>query len=1056
MLAPIHLNIKDKIMHIPVNKSAIKSRMKLKISNSFLPGLFNLVLLSGFLLCMPEVCSALVPEEVKKKDIQEKDGKLLRSELWQPFNASKAKGDFFLSPVGNDDWSGTLPEPNATKSDGPFATITRAMRAVRELKAKVYLPKGKAIDARYVGSSYPFGKGKDIVVFIRQGFYTLQEPLLFNPEDGGERVETNLPSGAFEWHHLRDNYVTYSAYPGERPVISGAVAATGWEKGKNNIWKAPFKNPDVPVLIMNGKKQTLARTPNTGYFTLRKTPASTFEIPFKPGDIKKWKDMQDNRIAILLRWRTAYNTIDRIDEKQQIAFLKNAEDGPGGNNGLLVVPPRYYIENIKALLDAPGEWFYDKNREEINYIPAEGLSNPNQAALSIPHLTQLVQVKGTENKPVRNLRFYGLIFEGAKENFRNYPHHYEPTPGCIAISYEYTSDCEFANSELRACSGVGMSIGQGCFQTRIFRNTFNGLEQGALSVSSTGDLKTGKLSQLTRETNIDHNIFSECGLGGGITLGISGTLHTTIAHNYFTKSGRPYTIDCGAGGLEGGVTEDCVVEYNHFEDVQQDADDAGVTVVTGMTFHSTVRNNLIHKVHRGFFSDNVAFWFDNMSSNWAVTNNLYYDLEQGEMKTCGTYLTDNIYSGNFTIEPPLLAPEQFIEGDPQLCSSNLHITMNGKPVEGAIAAGSLVKVTAEVTNIGSSGAAPVTLYLDRKIVENKAFPVIRNNVRTIVYELRVSEPGRHEISIGETNPQAIEVSGERPAMAYDQIRCSEERILAGEKVCITALATNLLPVEVNPTLQLFANGIELKTIQTNLKGKESKEVSFDLTPKAGSYRIRIGNSEEVLLRVLKCKELNLTEQKLFTYISPKAQPARVELVPKENRYLVKASGWDFYHAEDAYATVYLKQLEGDFISTVKIRSFGPRTSEWYRSGLFVRNNLSQSFDVDRGSLGSVLMFSTPGRAGIEYDEFGNGCMHKATSENLPENSSTPVWIRLERHGDRFTGYISLDGQKWIIRKQTNQIPGIGKAIDLGLAAGSPDQKQYSVEFGEWTIKVIDE
>jgi regulation of enolase protein 1 (concanavalin A-like superfamily) len=102
------------------------------------------------------------------------------------------------------------------------------------------------------------------------------------------------------------------------------------------------------------------------------------------------------------------------------------------------------------------------------------------------------------------------------------------------------------------------------------------------------------------------------------------------------------------------------------------------------------------------------------------------------------------------------------------------------------------------------------------------------------------------------------------------------------------------------------------------------------------------------------------------------------------------------------------------------------------------------------------MFSTPGRAGIEYDEFGNGCMHKASSENLPENSPTPIWIRLERHGDRFTGYVSLDGKNWIIKRQTNQIPGIGKAVDIGLAAGAPDQKQYTVTFEEWKIKVADE
>ncbi len=1017
--------------------------MNLENMNQFL----FLLIFTILFVKIPTVCSAQVLESSQ-------DGKLLRSEPWQPFDVQSVKGDFFVSPTGNDSWSGTLAEPNNTGTDGPFATIMRAKSAVRELKTKVYLPKGKAIDARYVGTTYPFWKGKDIVVLIRQGFYALTEPLVFTPEDGGERVETNLPSGAFEWHHLRDNYVTYAAYPGEKPVISGASSVTNWKK-EGTTWVASFKEGDVPVLIANGKKQTLARTPNSGYFTLRKTPSSSSEIPFKPGNIKNWEEMKDNRIVILLRWRTAYNSINKVDEKKQIAFLKTPEDGPDNNNGLLVVPPRYYIENVKTFLDVPGEWFFDKTKNEITYIPMDGISDPNQANLSVPQINQLVQVRGEENRPVRNLRFYGLVFEGAKENFRNFPHYYEVTPGCIALSFEYTSDCELADSELRACGGLGMTIGIGCFNTRILGNRFDGLEQGALSVSSTWDMKSGKLNQLTRETTISNNIFSECGLGGGITLGVGGTIHTTISHNYFTKSGRPYTIDCGAGtgGLEGTATGDIVIEYNHFDDVQHDADDAGVIVVTGMTFNSKVRNNLIHGVHQGFFSDNVAFWFDNMSSNWSVTNNIYYDLEQAEMKTCGTYMIDNKYADNFLIEPPTNEPEQIIEGDPQFSCSNLRITFNGKPLTGKIPAGSLVKVWADVSNIGSSGVAPVTLFVDRKAVESKPFPVIRNNTRTIEYDLRLGDPGQLEISIGETKPQTVVLEGKKPTIIYDNIQLSEMSILADETVSVSAKAINMTTSDIKSKVSLYSNGKEVKSQLLELLGKETKEISFKLTPAVGTYALRIGNSDELILKALKFKELNLKKEKLNTYVSPKAQPANVELIQNENRYIVKASGWDFYHAEDAYATVYLKKLTGDFIATVKISEFGNRTSEWFRSGLFVRNDINKSFDVDRGSKGSVLMFSTPGRAGIGYDEFGNGCMHKAASENLPENISTPIWIKLERHGNRFTGYISLDGKNWIIKRQTNEIPGIKEAIDLGLAAGAPDQKQYSVEFEEWKVKV---
>ena len=40
---------------------------------------------------------------------------------------------FYIAPNGNDAWSGRLPEPNAEKADGPWATIPGAKAAVREI-----------------------------------------------------------------------------------------------------------------------------------------------------------------------------------------------------------------------------------------------------------------------------------------------------------------------------------------------------------------------------------------------------------------------------------------------------------------------------------------------------------------------------------------------------------------------------------------------------------------------------------------------------------------------------------------------------------------------------------------------------------------------------------------------------------------------------------------------------------------------------------------------------------------------------------------------------------
>ena len=106
-----------------------------------------------------------------------------------------------------------------------------------------------------------------------------------------------------------------------------------------------------------------------------------------------------------------------------------------------------------------------------------------------------------------------------------------------------------------------------------------------------------------------------------------------------------------------------------------------------------------------------------------------------------------------------------------------------------------------------------------------------------------------------------------------------------------------------------------------------------------------------------------------------------------------------------------------------------------------------------GSKGSILMFTTPARAGIQWDEFGNGCMHKADSQNLPEDFSFPLWLKLQRRGNSFSGAISYDGQTWVNSKYTKQVPGLNASVHLGLAAGSPDQIPYEVEFEDFQIAV---
>jgi regulation of enolase protein 1 (concanavalin A-like superfamily) len=953
-----------------------------------------------------------------------RDGKLLRGEKWQKFIPVE-KADFYVSPGGDDSWSGTLAEPNSARNDGPFATLQRAQKAVKALKTEVYFPKDEPIETRWIGSPHPLGKGRDILVYVREGFYELSAPLIFSPEDGGERVETNLPTGAFEYHKLKDHYVTYAAFPGEKPVISGGTKINSWKKS-DNIWTTTVKNGDVKMLVVGGKTQVLARTPNEGYFTPPVVSETIDELPYRSGDLKNWDNMEDNRVIMLLRWHRGYNSFASIDEDKEIAYFKEPQ------KGVVIVPPRYYVENVKELMDSPGEWFFDKKTKELSYIPQS--SSDEIAAIS--RLEELVVIKGEMGKPVRNLRIYGLTFEGA-------------LPGKSAISFEYAHACEIVGSELRSCGGTGIDVHRGCYQTQILDNRFEKIDNMVIHIQGENEPISGK--DVLRETTVSYNRLYDC---GGVNIYAINSLFTTISHNYITKTRGRYAIDVGRwNALEEAVEGSYLVEYNHLEDVQKDADDSGAIKTTGLTFNSVVRRNLIHGVNGGFFNDNVAFWFDNMSSQWISEENIYYDLDQGEMKLCAANLVDNIYRNNFKIETPANSPELIIEGDPDFKYSKLNIDIPGKTNSGAAITGNIVTVTANVENVGSTGISPVELYLDGKIVEKELFPVVHGNSRTVKFDIRVYDPGEHMLAIGTTPYKTFMVEGEKPDVVYEDLQISHSRFPVGETITVKGKAKNMLNSDQQYKARLYMDNILIDEKSIALEGSESKQLSFTVTPRPGEHTLRIENSALEQISVYEQKEVPINKKSLNTYCSATAKPYEIDMNPKKSRYRIKASGSDFFHAEDSYASVYLKKIKGDFVTTVKITGFGNRTHEWFRSGLFVRNDIAKSFDTEPGSSGSILMFGTPGRAGIHYDQFGDGCMHKASSNNIPEDIDVPIYLKLVRHGNSFTGYVSYDGETWALEKRTTEIPNLGESVDIGLAAGSCDKNQYEVEFSDWVVKV---
>ncbi|MCK4998332.1 MAG: hypothetical protein KAS23_02315, partial [Anaerohalosphaera sp.] len=90
----------------------------------------------------------------------------------------------YVSPAGNDSWSGKLAAPNTSATDGPKATIAGARDRIRKIKADG-------------------GLTESITVIIADGEYSQIDPVVFTPADSG----------------TESSPITYRAAKGARPLI---------------------------------------------------------------------------------------------------------------------------------------------------------------------------------------------------------------------------------------------------------------------------------------------------------------------------------------------------------------------------------------------------------------------------------------------------------------------------------------------------------------------------------------------------------------------------------------------------------------------------------------------------------------------------------------------------------------------------------------------------------------------------------------------------------------------------------------------------------------------
>lgn len=555
---------------------------------------------------------------------------LLTSVAFAQASKSAAPGQpltLYVSMAGSDAWSGSLAEPNAGRTDGPLATVGAARDFLRRTTP--------AAGAR---------------VLIRGGIYHLDEPLRFTPADSGTEGAPR----------------SYEAYPGEKVTLAGTRELVGkWQALGANVYAMNVEGGEraggaFRTLFIDRKRAIWARFPNQGYITATGGQGKTV-ITLTPGTAKAAWDEDPNATVNIIAEHGWYNEIVEIKEVGETG--ERIELSGRELQGNILAGNRFYVEGVRAELDADGEWYLDRKNAKLYYFstaPIEG--RRFEAAV----LDRLVDVRGTVSQPVRHLSFRGLEFFGSDFTV---DHVAVRTNQDAAIHLVNAQQVEIADCRFVSIGGYAVWLHLDSRDNVIRRNEV--VDAGAGGVLLTGarfsylsemDLfdaspdvqQVAPIGNIIAENHIHHGgvVRAYC---SGIHLDSRPLALTAAKGNYV---GFNHIHDMPRNGIfafrnQGGN----IIEANHIHDVLQRTNDAGgihLASMNPLSAPTDIVDNRIYRIGYQGGKTNVeqalGIYPDWFTSRMIIRGNIITDTRDGGLRLLGS--SDSMIEDNLVGDDP--------------------------------------------------------------------------------------------------------------------------------------------------------------------------------------------------------------------------------------------------------------------------------------------------------------------------------------------------------------------------------------------------------------------
>jgi parallel beta-helix repeat protein len=553
--------------------------------------------------------------------------------------------EYYVALDGNDAWSGTLAAPSKDKSDGPFATLTRARDEVRKARAA--------------------GEKGTVTVHVRAGLHALAGTFKLGPQDSGTAEGPTL----------------YRAHLNEKPILIGGRRITGWVPHKDRILKADlaaqgFGKAAFTQLVMDGKRQPLARYPDFdpknpyggGWAYADGKPVPMYQdVPgetrrvfqLKAGDWRAWSRPEEGEVFVFARynWWNNIVRIAKLDRETRTVTL-------AGDASYPIRPgDRYYLQNLVEELDSPGEWYLDRATQTLYFWPP---SPVEKAAVYAPTMRTILEIeKGAAHVQVR-----GFTIEGAEGT---------------AVTLKETTRCLVAGCTIRNVGdyhGSGVSI-EGGRENGVAGCDIHDIGSHGVHLSG-GDVKTLTAAGNYADNNYIHHFGVYYKQGCGISM--RGVGHRA-SHNYIHDGPR-------MGIIFGG--NNLLLEYNRIRHVNLETEDTGAVYTGGRDWlgsrGSVIRHNYFHDIlgygqHDGkwvspyfawgvYLDDNTGgvdvignvvarctragIHLHNGRDNW-IENNLFVDNGPQQVEYNGWTGTHSFWTSHF---PTMVKGYESVAGEP--------------------------------------------------------------------------------------------------------------------------------------------------------------------------------------------------------------------------------------------------------------------------------------------------------------------------------------------------------------------------------------------------------